>query len=83
MISEMGLIKRRASHYEREGILPPAERLQTLADSLGVPVYRLFIMRTEDKNPETDLSKIDPRSVKKIRVFFPFPPMIATISTAS
>ena len=62
------------SHYEREGILPPAERLQTLADSLGIPVYRLFIMRTEDKNPETDLSNIDPRSVKKFRDILSLPP---------
>jgi len=69
-----GISRTMISHYEREGMLPPADRLQTLADALGIPVYRLFIVRTEAKNPETDLSNIDPRSVKKLRDILSLPP---------
>jgi transcriptional regulator with XRE-family HTH domain len=54
------------SHYEREDSLPPADRLQILADALGIPIYKLFMEREKDKSPETDLSDIDPRSVKKL-----------------
>jgi transcriptional regulator with XRE-family HTH domain len=55
------------SHYEREGMFPPADRLQTLADSLDVPVYKLFKTLGDEKSADTDLSGIDPRSVKKLR----------------
>jgi transcriptional regulator with XRE-family HTH domain len=61
------------SHYEREGRIPHADRLQALADSLDIPVYKLFIHRKEDKNPETDISDIDPRSIKKLRDILSLP----------
>jgi len=60
-----GISRTMISHYEREGMIPPAERLQTLADALNIPVYKLFKERTEDINTGTDLSNIDPRSIKK------------------
>ena len=60
-------------HYENDGIIPPASRLQDLADSLGIPVYKLFIQQNEDKNPETDISDIDPRSIKKLRDILSLP----------
>ncbi len=62
-----GISRTMISHYEREEGLPPADRLQVLADSLSIPVYKLFEEREKDKNSETDLSDIDPRSVKKFR----------------
>jgi transcriptional regulator with XRE-family HTH domain len=61
-----GISRTMISHYEREDSLPPADRLQILADALGIPVYKLFMEREKDKAPETDLSDIDPRSVKKL-----------------
>jgi transcriptional regulator with XRE-family HTH domain len=60
-------------HYEIEGMLPPADRLQALADSLDVPVYKLFKLPEKESNPETDLSGIDPRSVKKLRDILALP----------
>ena len=68
-----GISRTMISHYEREGILPPAERLQILADSLGVPAYRLFKQPDKEESPEAELSNIDPRSVKKLRDILSLP----------
>jgi len=68
-----GISRTMISHYEREGMIPPADRLQILAQSLGVPVFKLFKERTEEKSPETDISSIDPRSVKKLRDILSLP----------
>ncbi|MDR2965182.1 MAG: helix-turn-helix domain-containing protein [Treponema sp.] len=69
-----GISRTMISHYEREGILPTSDRLQALADSLTIPVYKLFMESKKDINPETDLSNIDPRSVKKLRDILSLPP---------
>jgi len=69
-----GISRTMISHYEREGMLPPADRLQTLANALGIPVYKLFIEPEKERSPETDLSTIDPRSVKKLRDILSLPP---------
>jgi transcriptional regulator with XRE-family HTH domain len=68
-----GISRTMISHYEREGMLPTADRLQTLADSLAVPVYKLFTENKKEANQETDLSNIDPRSVKKLRDILSLP----------
>ncbi|MCL1814073.1 MAG: helix-turn-helix domain-containing protein [Treponema sp.] len=68
-----GISRAMISHYEREGMLPPADRLQALADSLDVPVYKLFKQPGMETNTETDLSGIDPRSVKKFRDILSLP----------
>jgi len=69
-----GISRTMISHYEREGMLPPASRLQKLADSLNIPVYKLFMEHKGEKHIETDLSDIDPRSVKKLRDILSLPP---------
>ena len=69
-----GISRTMISHYEREGMLPPAGRLQTLADSLKIPVYKLFVEQKSENNPVTDLSEIDPRSVKKLKDILSLPP---------
>ena len=69
-----GISRTMISHYEREGMLPPAKRLQALADSLNIPVYRLFMEHKGEKYLETDLTGIDPRSVKKLRDILSLPP---------
>jgi transcriptional regulator with XRE-family HTH domain len=68
-----GISRGMISHYEREGMFPPADRLQALADSLEIPVYKLFKQPGMDQSPETDLGDIDPRSVKKLRDILSLP----------
>jgi len=69
-----GISRTMISHYEREGSMPPADRLQALADALGIPVYKLFMEPEKERGPETDISNIDPRSVKKLRDILSLPP---------
>jgi len=69
-----GISRTMISHYEREGIIPPAERLEALAKSLDVPVYFLFKQRIKEAASETDISNIDPRSVKKLKDILSLPP---------
>jgi transcriptional regulator with XRE-family HTH domain len=71
---QSGISRTMISHYEREGMLPPADRLQILANSLGIPVYKLFRDSAEEKTQATDISDIDPRSVKKLRDILSLPP---------
>jgi transcriptional regulator with XRE-family HTH domain len=61
-----GISRAAISHYEREGIIPPADKLELLAHTLGIPVYKLFCHADETIAP-TDLTGIDARSVKKLR----------------
>ena len=68
-----GISRRMIGHYEIKGIIPPADRLQALADCLGIPVYRLFKEKEAEKRPGIDLSEIDPRSVKKLRDILSLP----------
>ena len=68
-----GISRRMIGHYESRGIIPPADRLQSLADSLEIPVYKLFKQTGADQSPETDLGNIDPRSVKKLRDILSLP----------
>jgi transcriptional regulator with XRE-family HTH domain len=68
-----GISRTMISHYEREGMFPPADRLQALADSLDVPVYKLFKQPGAENVPETDISDIDPQSVKKFRDILSLP----------
>ena len=68
-----GISRTMISHYEREGMLPPADRLEILADSLAIPVHKLFMEHQEEKNLEKGLSDIDPRSVKKLRDILSLP----------
>ena len=68
-----GISRGMISHYEREGSIPPADRLQALANSLDVPVYKLFKQPEKESYPETDFSGIDPRSVKKLKDILSLP----------
>ena len=68
-----GISRTMISHYEREGMIPPAGRLQALADSLDIPVYKLFKQPGTESVSETDLADIDPRSIKKLRDILSLP----------
>ena len=73
MAQSSGISRTMISHYEREGMFPPADRLQALADSLEIPVYKLFKQPEAEQAPETALADIDPRSVKKLRDILSLP----------
>ena len=68
-----GISRTMISHYEREGMIPPADRLQALADSLDIPVYKLFKQSGIASVPKIDLTDIDSRSVKKLRDILSLP----------
>ncbi|MDR3056623.1 MAG: helix-turn-helix transcriptional regulator [Prevotella sp.] len=68
-----GISGRMISHYELEGVIPPADRLQALADALAVPVMKLFDPTLRAPEPATDLTGIDARSVKKLRDILSLP----------
>jgi transcriptional regulator with XRE-family HTH domain len=61
------------SHYEREGMLPPIDKLEALADALAVPAYRLFKPESINLTEETGIMDVDPRSVKKLRDILSLP----------
>lgn len=69
-----GISRTMISHYEREGRMPPAARLQTLANSLKIPVFKLFMERQAGQDTHSDLQDIDPRSVKKLKDILSLPP---------
>ena len=69
-----GISRTMISHYEREGMIPTADRLQALANALNIPVFKLFKTRLEETNTETDLTNIDSRSVKKLLDILSLPP---------
>jgi transcriptional regulator with XRE-family HTH domain len=62
-----GISRSMISHYEREGMLPPIDRLQAIARTLDIPVARLFEEKAQAACRSVDLSGVDPRSVKKLR----------------
>jgi transcriptional regulator with XRE-family HTH domain len=73
LAEKTGINRRMIGHYENEGMIPSADRLQVLAEALEVPVSRLFEESAGALNPATDLSDIDPRSVKKLRDILSLP----------
>jgi transcriptional regulator with XRE-family HTH domain len=62
-----GISRSMISHYEREGMLPPLDRLQAIAGILEIPVAKLFEEKAPGAYRGADLSGVDPRSVKKLR----------------
>jgi transcriptional regulator with XRE-family HTH domain len=73
LAAKTDISRRMIGHYEREGMIPSADRLQVLAEALEVPVSRLFEENAAAMNPANDLSDIDPRSVKKLRDILSLP----------
>jgi transcriptional regulator with XRE-family HTH domain len=68
-----GISRTMISHYEREGIIPQADKLEALTTTLEVPIYRLFIKTSVKEQGDSVLSDIDPRSVKKLRDILSLP----------
>jgi transcriptional regulator with XRE-family HTH domain len=74
LANSTGISRSMISHYEREGMLPPIDRLQAIATALDVPASKLFEETVFKTSPRADLSGIDPRSVKKLRDILSLPP---------
>jgi transcriptional regulator with XRE-family HTH domain len=67
LAQKTGISTRMISHYETEGILPPVDRFEVLAEALEIPAFELLKYPVAQREPTTDLTGIDPRSVKKLR----------------
>ena len=67
LAEKTGISRRMISHYETDGILPPVDRLEILAQVLEIPVAALFEQDSPRKQTAVDLSGIDSRSVKKLK----------------
>jgi transcriptional regulator with XRE-family HTH domain len=67
LAEKTGISTRMISHYETEGILPPVDRLEALAEALEIPAFELLKHPVAQREPAADLTGIDPRSVKKLR----------------
>jgi transcriptional regulator with XRE-family HTH domain len=67
LAQKTGISTRMISHYETEGILPPVDRLEALAEALEIPAFELLKHPVVQRGPMADLTGIDPRSVKKLR----------------
>jgi transcriptional regulator with XRE-family HTH domain len=67
LAQKAGISTRMISHYESEGIFPPADRFEALADALEIPAFELLKYPVAQREPTADLTGIDPRSVKKLR----------------
>ena len=74
MANLTGLSRRMISHYETHGILPPIEKLEILAKVLGIKASQLLEDPGKKELVTTDLSGIDPRSVKKLKDILSLPP---------
>jgi transcriptional regulator with XRE-family HTH domain len=68
-----GISRTMLSHYEREGIIPPADKLQSITSVLDIPVCKLFEQNIHTITSGVDLTGIDPRSVKKFRDILSLP----------
>jgi transcriptional regulator with XRE-family HTH domain len=67
LAQKTGISTRMISHYETEGILPPVDRLEALAEALEIPAFELLRHPVAQRKPTAELTGIDPRSVKKLR----------------
>jgi transcriptional regulator with XRE-family HTH domain len=67
LAQKTGISTRMISHYETEGILPPVDRLEALAEALEIPAFELLKHPVAQREPTAYLTGIDPRSVKKLR----------------
>jgi transcriptional regulator with XRE-family HTH domain len=70
---QTGISRSMISHYEIEGMIPPNDRLQALADTLDIPVSKLFENNADKMQSTTDLMGIDPRSIKKLKDILSLP----------
>jgi len=64
------------NHYETHATQPPIDKIEAIASALGIKPSQLLdkkVRLQENENP-TDLTGIDPRSVKKLKDILSLPP---------
>ncbi|ULQ59099.1 helix-turn-helix transcriptional regulator [Brucepastera parasyntrophica] len=71
-----GLTRRTINHYENHVSQPPIEKVEAIAQALGVKTSDLLDKNSKQARvqPAVDLSDIDPRSVKKLKDILSLPP---------
>lgn len=71
-----GLSRRMINHYETHAIQPPIEKIEAIARALGIRPSQLFDtkLKVTEKDAASDLTGIDPRSVKKLKDILSLPP---------
>ena len=62
-----GLTRRMIGHYETEAVEPPIGKIEAIAKALGIKPPQLLENPDAAKQPDNDLTGIDPRSIKKLR----------------
>jgi transcriptional regulator with XRE-family HTH domain len=60
LAKQTGLSKRMIAYYETEAVKPPIDKLEVIANALGISVSILL----EDKKGNNEITEIDPRILK-------------------
>ena len=70
-----GLSRRMINHYETHAIQPPIEKIEAIAKALGIKPSQLLDSKAKnsEKDAASDLTGIDPRSVKKLKDILSLP----------
>jgi len=64
------------NHYETHAVQPPIDKIEAIADALGIKPSQLLDLsaKATEKDAAIDLTGIDPRSVKKLKDILSLPP---------
>ena len=70
-----GLSRRMINHYETQAVQPPIDKIEAIAEALGIKPSQLLdqTTKTTEKDVAIDLTGIDPRSVKKLKDILSLP----------
>ncbi len=70
-----GLSRRIINHYETQAVQPPIDKIEAIAEALGIKPLQLLdpSPKTTEKDAALDLTDIDPRSVKKLKDILSLP----------
>lgn len=67
-----GLSGRMIAYYETEAMKPPLDKVNILAKALNVPINDLLGIH-EDDSKQDEIEKINPRTLKKIKMILALP----------
>jgi len=74
-LAEASQISRRMiGHYEISDTIPPIEKIESIANALGVKPSQLLESSSDATQTDADLSGIDSRSIKKLKDILSLPP---------
>lgn len=75
LAARAGLSRRMINHYETQAVQPPIEKIEAIAEALGIKPSQLLdpAVKATEKDSAIDLTGIDPRSVKKLKDILSLP----------